>query len=115
MFLRALLNDEIIHIHGDGQQTRCYTHVDDVAQGILCILESKQNGVFNVAGEEEVSVLELIEILATITNKSPQIHFIDDRFGQIRRSNISSNRLRLLGWNPKYSLSEGLRSCLSLV
>lgn len=113
VFLRALLNDEAIHIHGDGQQTRCYTHVDDVAQGILCILESKQNGVFNVAGEEEVSVLELIEILSTITNKTPQIHFVDDRFGQIRRSNISSNRLRRLGWDTKYTLERGLRSCVS--
>ena len=87
--------------------------MDDVAQGILCILESKQNGVFNVAGEEEVSVLELIEILATITNKTPQLHFIDDRFGQIRRSNISSNRLRRLRWAPqKFTLEQGLRSCV---
>ena len=115
VFLRALLNDEFIHIHGDGKQTRCYTHVDDVAQGILCILESKENGVFNVAGEEEVSVLELIGILATITNKVPRLYFIDDRFGQIRRSNIASNRLRLLGWNPRYSIVQGLRSCISPV
>jgi len=89
--------------------------VDDVAQGILCVLESKQNGVFNVAGEEEVSVLELIDILATITNKTPQVQFIDDRFGQILRSNISSNRLRRLGWVPKYSIVQGLRSCINLV
>ena len=113
VFLRALLNDEVIHIHGDGQQTRCYTHVDDVAQGIICILESDQNGVFNVAGEEEVSVLELIKILAIVTNKIPQLQFIDDRFGQIRRSNISSNRLRRLGWHPKYTLEQGLRSCVN--
>lgn len=113
VFLRALLNDEVIHIHGDGQQTRCYTHVDDVGQGILCILESEENGVFNIAGEEEVSVLELIEIIAAITNKTPQLHFVDDRFGQIRRSNISSNRLRRLGWDTKYTLERGLRSCVS--
>jgi len=113
VFLRALLNDEVIHIHGDGQQTRCYTHVDDVAQGILYILESKQNGVFNVAGDEEVSVLELVKILAKLTNKTPQIQFIDDRFGQIRRSNISSNRLRQLGWDTKYTLERGLRSCVN--
>lgn len=61
--------DEIIHIHGDGQQTRCYTHVEDVANGILCILESKQTGVLNIAGEEEVSVLKLIEVLAGLLIK----------------------------------------------
>ena len=115
VFLNALLNDEVIYIHGDGQQTRCYTHVDDVARGIICIFESKQNGVFNVAGEEEVSVLELIDILAKITNKTPRLYFIDDRFGQIRRSNITSNRLRRLGWTPRYSIVQGLRSCLNLI
>ena len=112
VFLRALLNDEVIHIHGDGQQTRCYTHVDDVANGILCILESKQTGVFNIAGEEEVSVLKLIEILSGIANKTPRLQFVDDRFGQIRRSNISSNRLRRLRWAPKFTLEQGLRSCV---
>ena len=112
VFLRALLNDEVIHIHGDGQQTRCYTHVEDVANGILCILESKQTGVFNIAGEEEVSVLKLIEVLAGIANKTPRLQFVDDRFGQIRRSNISSNRLRRLRWAPKFTLEQGLRSCV---
>lgn len=115
VFLRALMDDEVIHIHGDGQQTRCYTHVDDVAQGIICILESDQNGVFNVASEEEVSVLELIKILSIVTNKIPQLQYIDDRFGQIRRSNISSNRLRRLGWHPKYTLEQGLLSCVDCI
>ena len=112
VFLRALLNDEVIHIHGDGQQTRCYTHVDDVAQGILCILESKENGVFNVAGEEEVSVLKLIDVLAGMAKKTARLRFVEDRFGQIRRSNVSSNRLRRLGWTPKFTLEQGLRFCL---
>ena len=86
--------------------------MDDVAQGILCILESKQNGVFNVAGEEEVSVLELIEILATITNKTPQLHFVDYRFGQIRKCMILSNKLQRLGWQPAFTLYSGLLSCM---
>jgi UDP-glucose 4-epimerase len=114
MFLRALLKDELLYVHGDGQQTRCYTHVDDVAQGLLCILDSGENGVFNVAGKQEVSVLELINTLATITNKTPQLHFVEDRFGQIHKSNVSSNRLRHLGWVPKYTLASGLSTCLEI-
>lgn len=115
VFLRALLNDEVIHIHGDGLQTRCYTHVDDVAQGILCILESKQNGVFNIASEEELSVLELIDILSKVTNKVANVEFVDDRAGQIRKSNISSKRLNSLGWWPRYTIEDGLMSCLSSI
>ena len=104
--------DDVIHIHGDGQQTRCYTHLEYVANGILCILESKQTGVFNIAGEEEASVLKLIEVLAGIANKTPRLQFVDDRFGQIRRSSISSNLLRRLRWAPKITLQQGLRSCV---
>ena len=115
VFLRALLNDEVIHIHGDGQQTRCYTHVDDVAHGILCILESKQNGVFNIASEEELSVLELIDLLSKVTNKVAHVEFVDDRAGQIRKSNISSKRLNSLGWWPRYTIEDGLMSCLSSI
>ena len=115
VFLRSLLNDEVIHIHGDGLQTRCYTHVDDVAQGILCILESKQNGVFNIASEEELSVLELIDILSKVTNKVANVEFVDDRAGQIRKSNISSKRLNSLGWWPRYTIEDGLMSCLSSI
>ena len=50
--------NKVIHIHGDGQQTRCYTHVEDIANDILCIMESKQIGVLNIAGEEEDEVPE---------------------------------------------------------
>ena len=87
-------------------------HVDDVARGIICILDSGQNGIFNISSEVEVSVLGLIETLALITGKTPNIEFIEDRFGQIKRSNISSNRLKNLGWAPIHTLESGLRSCL---
>ena len=112
IFLKALLDDETIFVHGDGLQTRCFTHVDDVARGIICILDSGQNGIFNISSEVEVSVLGLIETLALITGKTPNIEFIEDRFGQIKRSNISSNRLKNLGWAPIHTLESGLRSCL---
>ena len=112
VFLHALMSKETLYVHGNGQQTRCYIHVDDVAQGIITILESEENGVFNIAGNEEVNVLTLIEILASITNKTPRVQFVDDRPGQIRRSNISSCRLHRLGWAPRYSLYNGLLTCL---
>ena len=112
VFLDALMSDETLYVHGNGQQTRCYIHVDDVAQGIITILESEENGVFNIAGNDEVNVLTLIEVLASITNKTPRIQFVDDRPGQIQRSNISSSRLNRLGWVPRYSLLNGLLTCL---
>lgn len=114
VFLHALMTDETLNVHGSGQQTRCYIHVDDVARGIITILESEKNGIFNIAGNEEVNVLTLIEVLASITKKTPRIQFVDDRPGQIRRSNISSSRLQRLGWAPKYSLRDGLLTCLHI-
>ena len=115
---RVFVDKETIfeaYIHGDGQQTRCYTHVDDVSSGIICILESEATGVFNISSEEELSVLELIDILSKVTNKVANVEFVDDRAGQIRKSNISSKRLNSLGWWPRYTIEDGLMSCLSSI
>ena len=112
VFLNGLLNGETLKVHGDGLQTRCYTHVDDVARGILCVLNSQENGIFNIASEDEVSVLDLIDLLAKVTDKKPKLEFVPDRFGQIRKSNISSKRLNALGWFPKFTLEDGLIACL---
>ena len=73
------------------------------------ILESKENGVFNVAGEEE-----FLRDWHPCNGPTKYLDFISLTTGY-RRSNIASNRLRLLGWNPRYSIVQGLRSCISPV
>ncbi len=112
VFLRRSLAGLPIEIHGDGKQTRCYTHVDDVARGIVTVLESPSRpAIVNVASDESCSVLELARIVQQVTGMDVPLRFVPDRPGQIRQSAIDSSLLRCLGWRPHWSLSDGLRVC----
>ena len=114
IFINSILNDKEIKIHGNGLQTRCYTHVEDICSGIITVLNSKANGIFNISTEEETSVIELIELICKISNREAKKIFVPDRFGQIVRSKISSEKLQKLGWKPKYNLESGLFECILL-
>ncbi len=114
VFINAILNGKDITIHGNGLQTRCYTHVEDICSGIITVLNSKTNGIFNISTEEEISVIDLIELIREIIGKEAKKKFVDDRFGQIIHSKIASKKLRTLGWKPDYNLKFGLKQCISL-
>jgi UDP-glucose 4-epimerase len=115
IFIDAVVNDEEIRIHGNGLQTRCYTYVTDISSGIITVLNSKTNGIFNISSDEETSVLGLIEMISNIIGKEAKIKFVDDRFGQITRSKIASEKLRELGWKPNYNLKSGLLKCILFI
>lgn len=112
VFLRRALAGDAIEIHGDGQQTRCYTHVDDVASGIVTLLDSPARPrCVNVASDEVCSVLELAELAQKVTGVEVPLRFVTDRPGQIRHSAIDSSLLRSLGWAPRWTLAAGLGAC----
>jgi amino acid adenylation domain-containing protein len=118
IFLKAALAGQAIRIHGTGDQTRCYTHVHDVAEGIRVILQSQFSGVVNVTDTRECSVNELAEIIMNIVGCTVKLRPEKDRVGQIQRSQMCNKRLRGLGdlgWKPKFTLETGLEQCAQLL
>ena len=116
IFLRRALAGQEIIVHGDGQQTRCYTHVDDIARGIVTVLDSPARpSCVNVASEEVCSVLELARIAQRAVGVEVPLRFVADRPGQIRHSKIDSGLLRKLGWAPRWSLADGMRACAEVL
>lgn len=120
VFIQNILEGKPIELHGDGLQTRTFTFVDDTVQGVVkCIFESKaRNEIFNVANHahEEVSIKELAYLIWELMNGSgstPDIRFIPyETFGNYedvrRRVPDISKIVNELGFDPKYSLSDGL-------
>ena len=109
VFLRAAATKSPIRIHGSGEQTRCFTHVHDVAEGIRFVLRAKTfSGIINVSDNREYSVLDLAKIAMDVTGNEVAIEHVPDRQGQIHRSNNDNSLLRSLGWAPLISLREGL-------
>ena len=113
-FVTASNSGRRIEIHGTGTQTRCYTHVDDVALAIMIIAEQwPEDIVYNVANPQPKSVIELVDMIRELSGKDLEIRHIDDRIGQIYCSSIDVSRMESLGWTPRINLVSGVTELLA--
>lgn len=110
LFIRKIMNDEEITIHGDGSQTRQFIYVKDLARGCAACLHPKaENEIFNLNGRERISVIDIIKNLEEILNKKARVTFVEQRAGQFKGRMISSEKAKtLLGWEPQYSYPKAL-------
>jgi UDP-glucose 4-epimerase len=96
-------------ICGDGEQTRDFISVKDVAQANIIALESKCTGTFNVGTGKETSVNFLTKELLKVSEVTTSAKYSPPRNGEQRRSSIDSKKLlESFGWKPCISLEEGL-------
>jgi dTDP-glucose 4,6-dehydratase len=112
-FLRQALQDRPITVFGDGSQTRSFTYVDDLVEGIIRLSESDFHLPVNIGNPNEFTLLELAHAVIEITGSRSEIVFealpTDDP--QVRQPDISLAR-ELLGWEPTVELRDGLRRTL---
>ena len=101
-------------IHGDGEQTRDYTYVDDaVAATLLALVSVRADGqVYNVGTGRETTVNQLAETIIRITGHSLRAQHVDRRdIDNIRRRVLSIEKARReLRWSPEMTLENGLRA-----
>ena len=109
-FLRAARSGEPLTVHGDGDQTRDFVHVDDVVRANLLAAETDAVGAaYNVGTGESVTVRGLADrIRRAVGSDSPVVHG-DARDGDIRHSRADLTQAREgLGYRPTVDLGEGL-------
>lgn len=111
IFAERARRGEPLHIHGDGEQTRDFVFVEDVAAANLLAAE-RGDGLYNVACGTRITVNDLARMIINLSGSSSQIQHGPERAGDIRHSRGSSERIQALGWSPRVELAEGLRRCL---
>ncbi len=115
-FIHNALNNEPIYIHGDGEQTRDFTFVEDACQAtIMSALDAKAIGdTFNVATGVEVSINHLAEMIIQLTGSSSEIKHIDKRdIDNIRRRVLNIEKIRYkLKFFPLNTLKDGLKKTI---
>jgi len=116
IFCQRLLAGQEIHIFGDGEQTRDYVYVEDVAHANVraAELELPQGGglderAFNVGTGTGTSVNRLADLLEAVSGLRTTRSFRAPRKGELRHSTLDVSRLAARGWAPRHSLKEGLR------
>lgn len=109
IFAEKLLAGDQPVINGDGGQTRDYVFVEDVAAANVRALQSVPSGAYNIGTGIETDVNDLFRVLRELTgSKADEVH-APAKPGEQRRSSLSAAKAaKLLGWEPKTSLREGL-------
>lgn len=103
-----------IEILGNGEQVRSYTHVNDIADGIIFITENAENNDFNVANGVGTSVLELADSIWKILweEKPFEVKYVEGFQHDVKIRIPDISKIRDLGWSPKISLEEGLKQTI---
>ena len=120
-FVRQALKNESITVYGDGTQTRCFTHVNDVVGALIKLAEHPQavGEVYNIGSAQEVSILQLAERIRDLAGSQSEISFLPYEMAyeegfedMLRRVPDISKISSLIGYRPKYNLDDILTSVI---
>lgn len=114
--IKKILNNEKIFIHSypDKLQSgsRFYIHARNISSAVLFLINNGKLGEkYNISGEKEVTNLELAQLIAKIMNKEliyEMIDFHSNRPGHDLRYGLDGQKLRDLGWNPRFDFENSL-------
>ena len=116
LFATALIRGQRPVIHGDGEQTRDFTYIANVVDGVLraCEAPNVAGTVINVAIGSRTSLNELLRVMARLVGTKADPIFKEARLGDIRDSQADISKAKaLLGYEPSVSLEDGLRETLA--
>jgi dTDP-glucose 4,6-dehydratase len=112
-FMTQALRNEPLTIYGDGSQTRSFCYVSDLIEGIIRLSRSNEHLPTNIGNPEEMTVYECArEILEVTGSKSPILFLPLPTDDPTRRRPDIEKARKLLGWEPKIKLREGLERSL---
>ena len=115
-FIVQALNGKDITIYGDGSQTRSFSYVQDTVNGIVALMESEHNEVFNIGNPIEITINELASKIIELTNSNSKLINKDlpQDDPKQRKPDISKAKT-LLNWEPKVRLEDGLTKTIDWV
>jgi dTDP-glucose 4,6-dehydratase len=109
-FVRQALAGEPLTVYGDGSQTRSFTYISDLVDGIWKLMQAPVNEPVNIGNPREMTLLELAKQILRLSGSRSEITFrplpTDDP--KVRQPDIGRAR-RLLGWEPTVEVEDGLR------
>ncbi|PIE52230.1 UDP-glucose 4-epimerase [Candidatus Fermentibacteria bacterium] len=108
-FIRAGLNNKPVGIFSDGSQTRDFTFVNDIVNGLVLAASCTDGSVMNLGGGNRVTLLSAINTLSNLLDSPLQLDFLPSQNGDVPDTWASTDLARKkLGWTPETSLEEGL-------
>ena len=114
-FVSAALKNQPLQVYGDGDQIRCFCHVDDAVRALLLVMDSDKavGNVFNIGNNQQISIIELAKKIIEITGskseivKVPYSEAYSEGFEDMQRRVPDISKIKnALGWTPKIGLDQ---------
>ena len=121
-FVQLALKGEPLRVFGDGNQSRCFTHVNDAVRAIVDLMDTEEaeGKVFNVGGREEITMNELAKRIIEMTNSDSEIMHIpyEEVYGpgfedMLRRSPDITKIKNLIGYEPQKTTDDILKEVIA--
>ena len=111
LFVTNAIDDQPLPLYGDGKNVRDWIYVEDNCSGIDLVLHKGEIGeIYNIgAGNERENIYITNFILDYLGKPKSLIKHVTDRPGHDRRYSVDTSKIRALGWEPKWTLDEGLK------
>jgi dTDP-glucose 4,6-dehydratase len=112
-FMSQALRGEDVTIFGSGRQTRSFCYVSDLVDGIVRLMESKENDPVNIGNPHEMTIEDIARTIIRMTGSKSQVVYrpLPEDDPKVRQPDITRART-ILGWEPKVRLEEGLTKTL---
>jgi dTDP-glucose 4,6-dehydratase len=114
LFATNALDGAALPLYGDGRQIRDWLHVEDHCAGIELVLREGEAGeIYNVGAGEEHENVELTQLILSHLEADPSlVRHVEDRAGHDRRYSLDTTKIRGLGWEPRRTWEDGIRSTI---
>ncbi|MGC4037639.1 MAG: GDP-mannose 4,6-dehydratase [Chitinophagaceae bacterium] len=110
-FTSSIMQDQPIHMYGDGLSSRDYTYVEDIVNGIIAASRYDQSlfEIFNLGNNYSISLREMIHTIEAVTDKQAKIVRFSDQAGDVMKTAADISKAeRLLGYSPKTDFRHGV-------
>ena len=113
-FIDQALKNQPLTVYGKGNQTRSFCYIDDLVDGLLDLMNSKENLPVNLGNPDEFTIMELVDLILKLTGSRSKKVFkkLPQDDPQKRRPDITRAK-KILGWKPVVPLEEGLKRTIS--
>jgi UDP-glucuronate 4-epimerase len=108
-FVKWISEGQPVRVNGNGEQSRAFTYIDDIARGVIAALKPLDYEIINLGGHEVITINDLIKLIEDIVGKKAIVEYGPPDLADMRSNWADVTKAgELLGWEPQFSLRSGI-------
>jgi UDP-glucuronate 4-epimerase len=110
-FVKWISEGQPVRVNGNGEQSRAFTYIDDIARGVIAALKPLDYEIINLGGHEVITINNLVKLIEDIVGKKAIVEYGPPDLADMRSNWADVTKAgELLGWEPQFSLRSGIET-----